>query len=192
MGKEFVMVCCPACLQVYNKYMGGVDKLDGLISHYRIRDKTKKWPLRVIFHFVDFALANSWLEYRDIEILNGNRKYHDLLSFRNEVADALLKAKLDPPPIEATNPVGRPRFSTVSPEKSANHRGGNGPSPKRLRPNLDVRFDQFCHFPSTINALGQRCKIEGCKGQSRIKCEKCDVFLCLTNKRNCFKAFHVK
>ena len=114
-GKEFVMGCRPACVQVCNEYMGGVDKLDGLISHYCIRCKTKKWPLRAIYHFVDFALANSRLEYRDIEILNGNRKYHDLFSFRNEVADALLKAKLDPPPVKATNPVGQPRFSTASP-----------------------------------------------------------------------------
>ena len=53
---------------------------------------------------MDFALANSWLEYKDIEILN-EKKYLDLLSFRNEVADALLKAKLDPPSVVATNPV---------------------------------------------------------------------------------------
>ena len=121
---------------------------------------------------MDFALTNSWLEYRDIEILNGNRKYHNLLSFRNEVTDALLKAKLNPPPIDATNHVGRPRFSNASPEESANHQGGNGPSHKRLHPSSDVRFEQFCHFPSAINALGQRYTMKGCKGQSRMKCEK--------------------
>ena len=140
---------------------------------------------------MDFALANSWLEYRDIEILN-EKKYLDLLSFRNEVADALLKAKLDPPSVVATNPVGRPRLTNASPEELANHQGGNGLSAKRLRPNSDVRLDQFRHFPCAIDALGQRCKKEGYKGRSRIKCEKCDVFLCLTNKPNCFKAFHVK
>ena len=77
-------------------------------------------------------------------------------------------------------------------EELANHQGGNGLSAKRLCPNSDVRLDQFCHFPCAINGLGQRCKMEGCKRQSCIKCKKCDVFLCLTNKRNCFKAFHVK
>ena len=126
---------------------------------------------------MDFALANSWLEYRDIEILK--KKYLDLLSFRNEVADALLKAKLDPPSVAAINPVGRPRLTTASPEELANHQGGNGLSAKRLRPNSDARLDQFLHFLCAIDALGQRCKMEGCKGQSRIKCKKCDVFLCL-------------
>ena len=57
--KVYLMVCRPACVQVYNEFMGGVDKLDSLISYYRIRGKTKKWLLRVIYHFVDFALANS-------------------------------------------------------------------------------------------------------------------------------------
>ena len=186
------MVCHPACVQVYNEFMGGVDKLDSLISYYRIRGKTKKWPLRVIYHFVDFALANSWLEYRDIEILNGNRKFHDLLSFRSKVADALLKAKLDPPSIEAAIPVGRPRFCIASSDESENLQTGNRLLTKRLRPNSDVRFDQFRHFPTAIDALGQRCKMESCHRRSRIKCEKFDVFLCLTKKRNCFKAFHIK
>ena len=142
--------------------------------------------------FVDFALANSWLEYWDIEILNGNKNHLDMLSFRNEVADALLKAKLDPPSVVATNPVGRPRLTTASPEELANHQEGNRLSARKLRPNSDVRLDQFRHFPCAIDALGQRCKMEGCKGQSRFKRKKCDVFLCLTNKRNCFKAFHIK
>ena len=91
--KKFSMICYSACVLIYTEFMGGVDKLDGLISYYRIRRKTKKWPLLVFYHFVDFALTNSWLEYRDIEILNVNKKYLDLLLFRNEVADALLKIK---------------------------------------------------------------------------------------------------
>ena len=139
-----------------------MDKLDGLISYYGIRSKTKKWPLRVIYHFVDFALANSWLEYRDIEILNGNKKYLDLLSFRNKFADALLKAKLDLPCAVATNPVGRSRLTTANPEELSNHQEGNGLSAKRFRPNSDLRLDQFHPFPCAIDALGQRCKMEGC------------------------------
>ena len=72
---------------------------------------------------MDFALANSWLEYTDIKILNGNKKYLDLLSFRNKVADTLLKAKLDPPSVVATNLVERPRLTTAGPEELANRIG---------------------------------------------------------------------
>ena len=83
------------------------------------------------------------------------KKYLDLLSFRNEVADALLKAKLDPPSVAAINPVGRPRLTTASPEELANHQGGNGLSAKRLRPNSDVRF-LFCFVLFAIFILHLR------------------------------------
>ena len=128
--KEYLTVCRPACVQVYNEFMGGVDKLDSLISYYRIRGKTKNGLS--IYHFVNFALANSWLEYRNIKILNGKRKFHEFLSFRNEVADVLLKAKLDPPSVEMEISVGR--LCTASSDKSENLQRGNRPSTKRLHP----------------------------------------------------------
>ena len=56
------------------------------------------------------------LEMEVPEIGNGNKEYHDMLSIRNEVSNALFKAKLDPPPVETTNPVGQPHFSTASSE----------------------------------------------------------------------------
>ena len=62
------------CVQVYNDHMGGVDKLDFLISLYRIQAKTRKWPVRLIFHFIELALANAWLEYRDTEREHGTPK----------------------------------------------------------------------------------------------------------------------
>ena len=40
--------------------------------------------------------------------------FMNFLSFTSEVADALLKAKLDPPSVEAEIPVGWPRLSTAS------------------------------------------------------------------------------
>ena len=90
---------------------------------------------------MDFALANSWFEYTDIKILSGNKKFHDLLSFRNEVADALLKAKLDPPSVEVAIPVGQLYLCITSSEESENLQRGNRPSTNRLHPNLDVRFN---------------------------------------------------
>ena len=40
--KEYLMVCRPACVQVYYEFIRGVGKLDSLISYYRVRGKTKK------------------------------------------------------------------------------------------------------------------------------------------------------
>ena len=72
--------------------MGGVDKLDHLIALYRIKTRTKKWTVKLIFHFVDFVLVNAWLEYRrDAELYDPSSKYMDLLEFRSQVAEALIK-----------------------------------------------------------------------------------------------------
>lgn len=97
----------PEIVKIYNEFMGGVDKLDFLIALYRIHAKTKKWPVRIIFHFMDLALANSWLEYREAQQRIGTspRKIYDLLQFRSIVAETLIKAEADKRP-------GRPRKSS--------------------------------------------------------------------------------
>ena len=55
--------------------MGGVDKMDFLIQLYRIFIRSRKWTLRVIFHFVSVAVNNSWLEYqRDADTFGSQAK----------------------------------------------------------------------------------------------------------------------
>ena len=73
-AKEHIEVSRPFAVKVYNCYMGGVDKVDFLISLYRISARTKKWPVRVMFHLLDLSLANSWLQYRDCALTNGTQK----------------------------------------------------------------------------------------------------------------------
>lgn len=55
-----VEVKCPRAITTYNKFMGGVDLIDGLISYYR----TKKYYLRFFFHFIDMVIVSAWLLYR--------------------------------------------------------------------------------------------------------------------------------
>ncbi|KAH8027388.1 hypothetical protein HPB51_005154 [Rhipicephalus microplus] len=62
-SKAHVDIECPEVILDYNKYMGGVDKLDFIMSLYPMRTRTSKWPVRVISHFASFALCNSWLKY---------------------------------------------------------------------------------------------------------------------------------
>ena len=69
---------------------------------------SEKWPVHVIFYFMDMALGNLWLLYREHEILQGNKKLLDLLSFRDEVGYPLLLSSTLRPP---RNAVGRPRLS---------------------------------------------------------------------------------
>jgi len=60
--KDYVHVSRPEVIRLYNSSMGGVDKMDFLLQLYRIFICSRKWPLRVIFHFMSVAVNNSWLD----------------------------------------------------------------------------------------------------------------------------------
>lgn len=91
--KQHIDVNRPEIISLYNNGMGGVDLLDQLISYYRVFVRSRKWALRVIFHFMDFAICSSWIEYRKDQEKSGidKRKIKDLLHFRKEVAYSLIK-----------------------------------------------------------------------------------------------------
>eukprot|EP00066_Takifugu_rubripes_P028317 XP_011617583.1 PREDICTED: uncharacterized protein LOC105418761 [Takifugu rubripes] len=76
----------------YNLKMGGVDLIDRMISYYRMSSRTKKWTMRMLMHFTDLALANSWLLYRkDLATCGAPRKsIMQFLEFRMEVARTFL------------------------------------------------------------------------------------------------------
>ena len=160
--------------------MGGIDKLDHMISLYRFKVKTRKWSVRLIFHFV--GLANSWLEYqRDNTIINKKSKYMDLLMFRGHVADALINST----PPHVPSPVGRPRREREEHETEL-------PTSKLSyikSPIAEIRYDNVSHLPKHVDGYLQRCKREGCKGKSRIQCvyafmhrKKFSVFLTLPHQ----------
>ena len=60
-------------------------------------------------------------------------------------------------------------------------------------PSPSARYSAADHMPVLcVQKNASRCRMPGCRGKSRIKCEKCRVFLCLQGQRNCFKTFHKK
>lgn len=57
-------VDCPFVVKGYNRFMGGVDLMDGLIGRYIIKLRSRKWYIRLWYHFIDVAIVNSWLLYK--------------------------------------------------------------------------------------------------------------------------------
>ncbi|KAH9359624.1 hypothetical protein HPB48_021613 [Haemaphysalis longicornis] len=73
--------------------MGGVDLVDRYVSYYRTEDPYKKWTVRVFAHFLDLAVANSWIEYRnDCKLMDVAAKdMLDQFEFKNRIAETLIR-----------------------------------------------------------------------------------------------------
>ena len=86
--KKYIFIKRPAIVRYYNISMGGVDKSDFLIALYRTFIRSKKWTLRVIFHYFNLGVINAWLEYqRDMKNSGMKKKKWIYLNSRQ----ALLK-----------------------------------------------------------------------------------------------------
>ncbi|KAG0414983.1 hypothetical protein HPB47_007864 [Ixodes persulcatus] len=150
--KEHVEITCPALIKEYNAFMGGVDKMDFLLSLYPLNSRTKEWTVRVISHFASFALVNSWQEY--LQDAHENhiqpRKVLDMLGFQNNVGLALILCNKP-----SSKKRGRPSLDqTADPPKKVHN--------AEPRPVNAVRYDGLNHWPAhATQKFAQRCKLEG-------------------------------
>ncbi|XP_041093551.1 piggyBac transposable element-derived protein 3-like isoform X2 [Polyodon spathula] len=175
--KQQVNVKCPSVVKMYSKFMGGVDLLDSLLALYRTNVRTKKYYLHIYFYMMDLCCVVAWLLYRRASDDCGVscKQQLSLFDFKADVAQSLCwlgKAKKRGSPSgnpENEESVKRRKFSAV--------------------PNLDCRKDKFDHWPAYDSKAG-RCKHSVCQKLTKVKCQKCDTFLCFVPNRNCFFAFH--
>ena len=179
--KVYIPVNRPVAVKNYNSFMGGVDLLDRVISYYRISARTKKWTIRVMMHFLDFAVAAGWIEYRRHQhALNTPKKdVLDYLGFRMDLADYLI-------------------YKSVEEQDTSEYEPSES-SPKKVRynaktplPSAHLRTKNVLHLPEIPTPPSKnRCRMPGCKANSaRIRCAACKVYLCLQEDRQCFKLFH--
>lgn len=153
--------------------MGGVDLNDRMISYYRNKYRTNRWTLRTILHFFDLASVNVWLLYRkDEKVKRG--KPMKFLDFRITLAEQMITGKLDE-------------------SESASDEDEEEPPSKRIKlPCKEARMKGASHMPEIVDLPNpNRCRNELCrKGKSRVRCMRCNMFLCLTKDRNCYLEFH--
>lgn len=170
--KQKVDVECPSIIRNYNKHMGGVDTANAL-GLYKTPHKAKRWYFTIFAYILDICVVNGWLLYRqDCTALK--KKAMPLKSFRLDIARSLSRCGKE-------IRKGRPRSADPGVQKITR--------PVTERPDDLSRTDCYAHWP--VHTSKGRCRY--CVGgTSRIKCEKCDSRLCLTETKNCFKAFHEK
>ena len=191
-NQQRIAVKCPSVVKLYNKGMGGVDKMDSLIGFYRIFFRSKKWYKRIFWHLVDMSLCNAWLLYRRDWDASGQVRGHlSLYDFKMNVSYCLRKQN------KPFNRAGRPAAGTQ--RRAAPNVGRDAPpSPRRrghyrvgLRslPPLASRHDQIGHF-SVQHPRRGRCKNSDCNAIGLSFCIKCQVYLCTTRGKQCFLEFH--
>lgn len=182
---KYVQIKQPQIVQMYNMGMGGVDLFDQLLSYYRFFHKSRKWTLRVIAHFIDFAVLSSWVEYKAAhnKIGTPSKDIKDLLNFRLYLSHCLTTVNQS-----ATRKRGRPLSAASTATENNIHIKR---AKTENRPIDEIRYDDIRHLPLRTDAVS-RCKYAGCKGKSRVYCCKCSVHLCFAKGSNCFYNFHSK
>ena len=90
-GKKELFVECPSALAIYNKSIGGVNLLDGLLSYYSIPIRSKKWYHCLIWHFLDVSVVQAWFLHRKDSDAVDNEKVTSLKEFKLSIDGSLLK-----------------------------------------------------------------------------------------------------
>jgi len=178
--KKYVEVKRPSIVRAYNAKMGGVDLCDRMISFYRMKARTKKWTVRTILHFVDLALVNSWLLYKEDKMKQKTpaKDILQFLAFRIEVAQFYLAVVDD----------------EIFDDSSAGDSDDGQPPAKRRVTSIPAKAQRTScarHMPEMDDIKNaMRCRNSGCSGKTKVKCQSCKVYLCLRAERNCFEQFH--
>ena len=166
----------------FNKFMGGVDLCDMLLSLYRVKLKSRRWYMPIFYYLLKVCVTNGWLLYRRHANLAGVAANSQLTleDFQSQVVFDLVNiGKLT---VASASKRGRPSSFTPPPKKRR--------TVGALVPEGESRYDQVGHFP-THSEKQNRCRF--CQnGRSRWMCSKCGIYLCLVKERNCFFDFHVK
>ena len=91
---RFINIERPTMVVEYNCHMGGVDLCDMLLSLYRIRHRSTKYYMHIVFYCIGVAVVNGWLLYRrHMDQKNVPAKNQlCLLKFQADLAASLCKA----------------------------------------------------------------------------------------------------
>lgn len=125
-------ITCPYHVVNYNRHMGYVDKMDMLKSAYEIDRKSKKWWHRILWHFIDVTIVNSYIIFKN---RSKNTNVLSLKLFRIAIVLGLIGSKGNLP------------------------RKGRPPSLPCYKINVpvEIRFDSCTHMP--LHSTSRRCAL---------------------------------
>ena len=139
----------PQSIFLYNKGMGGVDRLDQNISSYMIGHRSKKWWWPVFRFCLDLSVNNAYQLYRQQKRSEGERKL-DLLGFRRSIVDTYYRC------------LRKSTTTNIFP-----------PARKLSKVSDEVRYDAINHWIGK----GKQRRCASCQKTTLYFCEKCNVGL---------------
>lgn len=107
------LVSCLKVLIDYNKNMNFVDNFDCLNSNYKLDRKSMKRYLRLIFHFVESSITNSFIIHKEIE----NMPKFTYKDFHRSIYNDLLANKIMSIENKSSPATPKVRPSVVSSKK---------------------------------------------------------------------------
>ncbi|CAK1592619.1 unnamed protein product [Parnassius mnemosyne] len=178
--KQYQNIRRPEVIKNYNSNMGGVDLTDRLLAVCPARSRTKKWTIRLIFHMLDLAISNSWLLYRDRQRTKGilSQKIEQFKEYKLNLGEKLITKNCPP---------------LLTEEVDSSLENYLAPAHKKRRVDIKPlpakKNREALHLPEYTDSQ-MRCRKEGCKMKSTVKCICSDIYLCLVKGRNCFAEFY--
>ena len=139
-----------------------------------MKTKSPKWYKRILYHFTDLALVNSFIIRRGDGTL-------PLFQYKLDVALSLMFAENFLQPLSSAAILLRRR---------GQQEAANGDPIADGNPVDAMRLDQANHWPDSVAAVPRRCRLTGCNGRSVVWCTKCHVYLRMKKGSNCFVLYH--
>lgn len=161
-NKKHILIDQPACVVLYNTYMGGVDRMDENIANMRVNIRGKKWYWQLLSFPLNCSINNAWQLHRWAKRSKADQL--DLLGFTRQICIAYLQK------YSQRGSVGRPVRAVKSVDK---------------RVTDFVRYDGDSHF---IIRNDKQSRCGQCKKNARMMCNKCKIAL----HTHCFSSFHAK
>lgn len=156
--------------------------MDSYMGRNGLRIKTMDMATRIFYHLRDMVITNAFVLYRrvnaeknrDISDADEKEKDMSMYQFRLKIAKELCASV-------QKQPVGRPS-SIPQPSTSGSNIGK-----RAVHPVESARYDNIDHFPESKKSC-KLCK----KSDTHTFCNKCNLNLCFSKVKNCFKKYHVK
>ena len=177
----------PSVVVSYDKYMGGVDRSDQMVSYATFNSRTLKWWKRVIFHVMSLSVLNAYLLYK-VQTNDASPMLHRV--FRKQLVTNLIQSvdQANVPGMSMRSP-GRP---STADEPLLRLQGGQHFLQKITGAGKKKNITRSCVVcvpaeRELLACVGQKRKRPG--RESSYQCEKCTTALCV---EPCFKLYHTQ